>query len=446
MLKIMNIDIDIGITLLYRLWTVFAGAVLLFVIPVYLSPSEQGYYFTIASLIALQVFFELGFNFVVTQTISHEMGKVNITENLKLYGNTNSLLKIRSLIDSLHKWYIKIALTFFTVVFILGVIFFYNSALPVMRWMPVWAAVAFFSAVNLYFGPYYSVIEGFGFVAKVAKIRLIQSIFGYFVFVLVLMFGYGLYALPCISGMTAVITVFWITRTFKAIKFEPDLDSKTIEICCDEQISWKRDILPLQWKLAISWFSGYLIFQLFNPVLFKNQGAEVAGKVGLALTIFSTILSISMSWVNAKVPTISRHIANADFKFVNGIFRRLVLKSSIVNLTIIVLFDLFVIFLGAFESSLVHRLPTLDILLMLSLVSLINHLIFCMALYMRAFKDEPLLICSLVSGVIISILVFFGSLYSANVTILFYLLVTAFVSFPWVLFVFIRYRQGVALK
>lgn len=446
MLKKMNIDIDIGITLLYRLWTVFAGAVLLFVIPVYLSPSEQGYYFTIASLVALQVFFELGFNFVVTQTISHEMGKVNITENLKLDGNIDSLLKIRSLIDSLHKWYIYIASTFFTVVFIFGIIFFYNSALPAMRWMPVWAAVAFFAAVNLYYGPYYSVIEGFGFVAKVAKIRLIQSIIGYLSFVLVLMFDYGLYALPCISGMAALITVFWITRTFKSIKFESDLDNKAIGVRCDDLISWKRDILPLQWKLAISWFSGYLIFQLFNPFLFKNQGAEVAGKVGLALTIFSTILSISMSWVNAKVPTMSRYIANADFKFVNGLFRRLVLKSSIVNLIVIVSFDLFVIFLGEFEFSLVHRLPTLDVLLMLSLVALINHLIFCMALYMRAFKDEPLLICSLVSGVIISILVFFGSLYSANITILFYLLVTAFVSFPWVLFVFIRYRQGVALK
>lgn len=447
LLNKMGVDIDIGVTLLYRVWTILAGAILLFIIPTYLSPDEQGYYFTISSLIALQVFFELGFNFVITQTISHEMAGLKVCNNLTLDGNFKSLYKVSSLIDAIPKWYMNISSIFFIVVFSLGLIFFWDGALDIYKWLPVWGLVTCFTAVCLFLSPYLSVMEGFGYVARVAKIRLIQSVVGYTLFIFALFFNSGLYALPLVSGIAALISTFWVIRTFSSLSYPEAFytyrcDHKFIS----DKVSWWRDIRPLQSKLAISWFSGYLIFQLFNPFLFKNQGADVAGKVGLALTIYSTMLSISMSWVNAKIPTMSRLIAQKDFPTVNKIFRALVFRSSLVNLIVVMLFDFCVILLGAHEIPLVQRLPSLDIIAMLSFVTIINHLIFCMALYMRAFKEEPLVNCSLISGIITSSLVFIGSLYSDSMTIFYYCIVTTFISFPWVLFTFIRYRQGVALK
>lgn len=444
----MAVDLDIGITLLYRIWSVLAGGVLLFVIPIYLTPDEQGYYFTISSLIALQVFFELGFNFVVTQTVSHEMAKVKITDGYKLNGDVKSIFKICSLIWALPRWYTYISTSFFLVVFSLGFVFFWGTnALDINQWLPVWGLVTFFTAVNLFCSPYLSVMEGFGYVAKVARVRLIQSIIGYSFFVIALMYKSGLYALPCISGTAAFISVIQVIAWFKKISHS----SISNEIIADadfekERISWWRDIRPLQVKLAISWFSGYLIFQLFNPLLFKHQGARVSGQVGLALTIYSTILSISMSWINAKVPIMSRLISEKNFYSVNRLFKSLASKSLLVNLFCIISFGMLIVVLNYYGFSIINRLPSFEILIMISLATIINHLIFCMALYMRSFKEEPLVICSLISGLVTAVLVYIGSIYSAEITILCYLIVTATISLPWVVFIFVNYRHGVALK
>ena len=45
-----------------------------------------------------------------------------------------------------------------------------------------------------------------------------------------------------------------------------------------EKISWRKEVFPMQWKIALSFMSGYFVFQLFTPVLFHYQGAEVASQ------------------------------------------------------------------------------------------------------------------------------------------------------------------------
>ena len=56
-----------------------------------------------------------------------------------------------------------------------------------------------------------------------------------------------------------------------------------------------QEIFPFQWKIALSWISGYLIFQLFNPVLFATEGSKIAGQMGMTMVAISGISSISIS-------------------------------------------------------------------------------------------------------------------------------------------------------
>ena len=55
-----------------RGWSSLAGGVTVALIARFLSPDEQGYYFTFGSLIALRIVFELGFSSVILQMTSHE--------------------------------------------------------------------------------------------------------------------------------------------------------------------------------------------------------------------------------------------------------------------------------------------------------------------------------------------------------------------------------------
>jgi len=34
------------------------------------------------------------------------------------------------------------------------------------------------------------------------------------------------------------------------------------------EVDYKNEIFPLQWRIGLSWISGYFIFQLINPLLF----------------------------------------------------------------------------------------------------------------------------------------------------------------------------------
>ena len=59
---------------------VFSSPITILLIVKYLSPESQGFYYTFASLIALQTYVELGMSVVVVNTASHEWSKLSIDE------------------------------------------------------------------------------------------------------------------------------------------------------------------------------------------------------------------------------------------------------------------------------------------------------------------------------------------------------------------------------
>ena len=73
-----GIDRAVFFTLLGRGWNVGAGLIIIALVAHFLSPELQGYYYTFNSLIALQVFAELGLNFAIIQFASHEMAQLTL--------------------------------------------------------------------------------------------------------------------------------------------------------------------------------------------------------------------------------------------------------------------------------------------------------------------------------------------------------------------------------
>ncbi|ARB86061.2 MULTISPECIES: hypothetical protein [Yersinia] len=435
--KFTSIDYHIGITLLFRLWSIFAGGILIILIPFSMSESEQGYFFTFSSLIAMQVFFELGFNFVVVQLVGHEMAHVTCKKNGKLDGAEFNISRIYSLISLLRKWYAVISVFFFIIVFLSGIYFFHTTGeLSFSKWLPAWILLVFFSSINLFVSPFLAVLEGMGFVGQVASIRLAQSFLGYATLIILLLSGYGLIATPVISGTAALISLIWVLKKYRALLFKNDSYSAI------SKISWRKEIFPFQWKIALSWLSGYFIFQLFNPMLFAHQGAIEAGKIGLTLAAFNSMLSLSMSWITAKSPVMAGLIAGNERFKLNSLFKSLLFKSLFLNVIISGSFLLFVVGLKHYNIALATRIVDVNILLVLLFISLINHLIFSMAVYMRAHKQEPMLWNSLVVGLITLPLIFYFSRISTFATMLSYSAVITFISLPWCYILFMKYYKG----
>jgi O-antigen/teichoic acid export membrane protein len=170
-----------------------------------------------------------------------------------------------------------------------------------------------------------------------------------------------------------------------------------------EKVGYKREIFPYQWKIALSWISGYFIFQLFNPVLFATAGAVAAGQMGMTLAALNGILSLSFSWMSTKVPTYSSLIAQKKYWLLDNLFDKTLKQSVIINGSGLVILFLAIYFLKYFHFPLGTRfLPYIPLALMATPIFL-NQFVSSWATYLRCHKKEPYLINSIVGAILCSL-------------------------------------------
>jgi len=429
-----GLDFHIFLTLASRLWTVVAGAVMIIGLPHWLSGEEQGFYFTFYSLIGLQVFFEMGLNYVVVQFVGHEVAHLQFNDQGSLSGPAKNLQRLGSLVRLLHRWYLGMAIAFGILVAIAGAWFFARShELPVSAWLGPWLMLVGLAAVNLYVSPFLSVVEGAGFVGQVARLRLLMSILGYLPLWALMSAGAGLWAVPCAQLSLALGCFLWLRLRARFV-----LDLRSAE-SGGEGIRWRDEIFPFQWRIALSWISGYFIFQLFNPILFARRGALEAGRAGLALTIFMTLLTVSMSWVNAKAPVIAGLLARQEKLEAQSLFRGLLLRSALFNLLGCAGVLAGVWGLHWFGLGLAERLPDYTALFCIAVATISNHLVSALAVFMRAHKEEPLVYSSMGMAVLSISGVFLAAGYGTDIVMATYAILALCVGLPWALFIFRRY-------
>ena len=115
--------------------------------------------------------------------------------------------------------------------------------------------------------------------------------------------GFNLWAL----GIGGIINI--ILSLFLFFSSATSLWSQIFRSKITEQYHWFKETLPLQWRYAISWASGYFIFQFIVPVALIYAGADVAGKLGLSLVIARAVQTLANSWGITKIPQLNMFVA-----------------------------------------------------------------------------------------------------------------------------------------
>lgn len=165
-----------------------------------------------------------------------------------------------------------------------------------------------------------------------------------------------------------------------------------------EKINYRSEIFPFQWRIALSWASGYFVFQLFNPVLFATAGATVAGQMGMTLSAVNGVASLSASWISTKVPLFSKLIALKEYLQLDAIFKQTIIQLGILCTLMLGVFWTAVAILEYYQIPLSSRFLTLIPLLFLEVAILANQYANCWAVYLRCHKQEPLLANSLLGA------------------------------------------------
>jgi len=119
----LGIDRAVFFTLLGRGWNVGAGLLTIVVIAHFLSPELQGYYYTFNSLIALQIFAELGLNFAIIQFASHEMAQLSWQPDGTVSGQPEAKRRLQSLLHFAFSWFGVAALLMIAILLPAGLYF-----------------------------------------------------------------------------------------------------------------------------------------------------------------------------------------------------------------------------------------------------------------------------------------------------------------------------------
>jgi O-antigen/teichoic acid export membrane protein len=389
----LGIDRAIAFTVLARLWSSSAGLVTLALIARFLTPAQQGYYYLFGSIVALQIVFELGFSVVILQMASHESAHLTLSLDGQISGDPISHQRLASVLQRSIRWYSTAAVLMTVCLLPIGIRFFRdNHADTHVKWLLPWCLVVLASGLTFQIDPIFSFMEGCGYVSKIAKTRLGQSIAGSILAWGALSLHHGLFAPGLIICGQALVGIAFVLRYRKLLL------NLFRHPARDHRITF-REVWPFQWRIAVSWISGYFIFQLFNPVLFKYWGPVAAGQMGMTLTISGAISAISMAWVNTKAAPFGQMIARKEFAKLDHVFFRALPQS--VGLCFLGCLTVWstVFYLHLHHSPYANRVVSVLPLAMLFLVTTTGQITFGQAVYLRAHKHEKFLINSVVGAI-----------------------------------------------
>jgi hypothetical protein len=419
---LLGIDRAVFFAISGKIWTMCAGLLTTLLIAAFFPPELQGYYYTFFSVLALQVFAELGLGTVISAYASHEWAKLAIDAQGRVSGDPDALSRLISLGRFALRWYLAAGVVVAIFLTLGGFVFFGSTGWDqVSVWGWPWVVLCLVTGVNLCFMPVWALLEGCNQVSNVYVYRLIQSVASSTAAWVAIYLGVGLWVTSIIGMAALMAMVVTVGRTYsgfiRTIMFGHPVGP---------HLNWRVDILPMQWRVSLSWLSGYFTFSLFTPVLFHYQGAVVAGQMGMTWAFIAALTAVASSWIAPKAPVFGVLIAQHKYGELDGMFWRLtavvIFVTSLGALGIWAL----VFALGALHHPLALRLlsPTASAYFLLATVILASAL--PMSTYLRAHKKEPLLVLSLINGLLTGIVVvFMGRFYSAEGMAMGYLAVMA---------------------
>ncbi|MDB5146296.1 MAG: hypothetical protein JWQ57_316, partial [Mucilaginibacter sp.] len=214
--KKIGIDQAIAYTILARVLQAGGGAVSIIFIAKYLNKVEQGYFFTFNSIIAIQIFFELGLSNIITQFVAHEVANLKWISKTELEGSPEALSRLSSLLQFCVKWFAVISFVFIFILIAAGYFFFsaYGKGSNV-NWQLPWIVLSVATACLLLVSPILAFFAGLGLVKEVAQIKLIQQIVNLLFLFVLLPLGGKLYASPLGSMMAFIVVPIWIFFSYK---------------------------------------------------------------------------------------------------------------------------------------------------------------------------------------------------------------------------------------
>lgn len=436
--RALGLDGAVAFTFLARAVSIVGSTVTVLLIVRFLSPIEQGYYYTLLSLVALQMVFELGFSFVVQQLAAHECIHLQL-HDAGVIGGRVAHARLASTLQLSVRWYTVAAVAMGLILAPLGEFFFARHGAvgaTHVAWRGPWLLAVGASVAGLWCAPFYSFLDGCGQVRAVAALRLRQVLVGMALSWLALLLHHGLYSPAFVMlGQIAVGLLFLGTRRRLLIGL---LGFKVR----DASIQWAREVWPFQWRIAVSWTCSYFTLQVFIPILFALRGPVEAGQMGMSLSITGYMAGLVLPWITTKATPFGGLIAARQFQGLDRLFLRALAQALTVFAMIALGAACGVAMLSVVAPKLATRMVSPQLFAVLVLAAGANCVVQCLGTLLRSFKREPFLVQSMAVATLTLLLAVLTAPRWGNTGVtLGYLAVSVGIALPSALTIFLRARR-----
>jgi len=409
--------------------TILGMLITVYLVTQFFSISNQGYYFTFASLIMWQIILEMGFGRVLLQFLTHECAHVTVDYHRnEVVGSEHHLRLIKALLLMGVKWHLIAAMLFVLLNIPLGILYFYSSVRDYESLVWPWVFLSIAVGLNMVVLGMRLAVEGARQLGRVHASQLAIGIAMYVVAWVAIYNGAELYALALMyftMAFSGAICYGIHIRPFWNLweKYEPD-----------PEFSWRGNFSNNQIKLGLNWVCGYFMFYSITPIVLTMAGPVAAGKIGASMQLFQGLNSLGRPWVAVQSPRIGALAAKQQFHAI----RKLVKITTYITMGLVGLASIAIlVILTAFHSSFNEKLVDMNSLVLLLLTATALQMANIETSAIRFMKLEPFLLSSVVAAVFVVIGTFYlAGEFGVNVVCGWCFLMIVVFLCPWVHFIY----------
>ncbi len=441
--------LQIDRTLLYalssRIWQAMAGPITMVFIIRSLTVDEQGVYYTLSSLMTIQLFFELGLLNVLISQAGHQISAIRTAENEERQVLAKS--KMGQLIRASFKWFLGASVIYALVAVVIGWKMLASKSAITENWMPL-LCLSIVAAATVALSPLMAILEGAGFRNSIYRMRFIQMVSGAVFVWISLWLQLKTWTLVT-SAFVQFACVFLLTRVVHRRDLDSytiDLDSYTIDWTESKHtpngLSWFKEVLPMQWRMALISIAYHVATQLFPLILFLFHSKGEAGQLGMTLTGTAAIQGMALAWIQTKYSLVSAMHGAGDREVAGTLWRRLAIISTLLLVTAFVSATLAIAALPLANRGWEDHFIQPWQIAVLGFGCLANHWVATQIFYVLSRKGKPFLFASLVGSTVTFIAVVCGGYwYSISGIVWGYTLTTCLITLPLHSFSYLQFRK-----
>jgi hypothetical protein len=374
------------------LWQALSGPITIVVIIGVLTVEEQGRYYSLAALMSILVFFELGLLNVLISQSSY------LNQQLSQATGQHSM---RRLMQLSSRWFSIVAMLFALTSMSVGW-WMLSKQDGATDWKLSLIFLVLVSAATVAISPCLAILEGAGFRQRIYAVRFLQLFTGALAVWIALILGLKLWALV----VSATVQLLWTTvvvayifrpwakslqKTNQPVSGTPESLAQVhlLEPDSTHLLTWFADVFPRQWPSAVISLATHVATQFFSLIVLVYQGQAEAGRIGMTLTVTTAIQGLSLSWLQTKFAVISGLCSQQQFQQAKLIWRRSVQFSLVMLVVLLALFTLLLMLLPLANQGWESRLIQPGQLGLLSIGIVASQLLVSQNYFALASNRQP---------------------------------------------------------